>query len=315
MDIFKVSRLGFGTSQIGGPLLVSGRPYGARPIPKKEAMNILKYAFENGINFFDTSDKYGNAEGLLGAVFSRKRNKVVIATKCGITDEGDRKFNVSYINRCLEGSLRRLGTDYVDIFQLAKPSPEDLTDELIGLLERKVAEGKIRHFGVSVFGAEDGACYMHKRIVKSLQIFYNLLFTESHELIKQCAENNKFVIVRSPLNSGLLSGRYSLNTRFHKIDPRGKIFRGDLLRERLENIDKVKKHFDLLSSGLLRFALNFVFSNKNINTVIPAASRMSQLRDYLNVYNHMRRIDREETERILRYLRTKIKLRKEGQFT
>jgi aryl-alcohol dehydrogenase-like predicted oxidoreductase len=300
MDILKVSKLGFGTSQIGGPSLINGRLTGARPISRKEALNILSYAFENGINFFDTSDKYGNAEELLGKVFSKRRDKVVIATKCGIKESGGRDFSLPYIKKCLDNSLRVLKTDYIDIFQLVKPDPEAVTDGLLKFFTQKIKEGKIRRFGISIIGDSDGREYIFKKVISSFQVFYNLLFVQSHGLIKKISGKNKFVIIRSPLNSGILSGSYSVSTKFVKIDPRSKIFCGDLLRERL-------------AKEVLGFALNFILSNLGINVVIPAASKLSQLQDYLDVFNNERRFNSAEVKEIMVFLQHEIIPQSEGQ--
>lgn len=314
MNLFNVSKLGFGTSQIGGPTLIKGKLGGVRAISKGEAINILRYAYENGINFFDTSDKYGNAEELLGEFFSKIRDKVIIATKCGLTDDGDRNFSISYIESCLENSLRRLRTDYIDIFQLAKPDVGDVTDKLLLFFERKIKEGKIKYFGISVAGDDDGQVYLAKKTIKSFQIFYNLLFPTCHELIKRCVENNKFVIIRSPLNSGILSGRYTMNTKFDEVDSRNKIFYGELLRERLECVEEIKEHFNLSEDEILAFSLNFIFSNNNVNVVIPAASRLEQLKEYIEIFNRMKRFNETELIEILNFLQNEICHESSGQF-
>lgn len=314
MDIFSVSKLGFGTSQIGGPSLINGEMIGAKPILKSEAINILKYAYDNGINFFDTSDKYGNAEDLLGEVFSKIRDKVIIATKCGLTDTGGRNFSIPYINTWLENSLRRLRTDYIDIFQLAKPDLKEVTDELLSFFEKNIEEGKIRYFGISVIGNDDGQVYLSKEIIKSFQIFYNLLFPGSHELINKCVQNNRFVIIRSPLNSGILSGKYTMNTKFDKIDSRSRIFHGKLLKERLECVKKIKNHFNLSSDEVLAFSLNFIFSNDNVSVVIPAASKIEQLESYINIFNKKRCFNGIQIKEIISFVQNELYQERIGQF-
>jgi len=313
MDILKVSKLGLGTSQIGGPSLINGRLTGAKPIPQREALNILRYAFENGINFFDTSDKYGNAEELLGKVFSSKRDKVVIATKCGIKDRGERDFTLPYIKQCLDSSLRALKTDYVDIFQLVKPDPGVVTDALLKFFTQKIKEGKIRRFGISIIDNNDGREYIPKKVISSFQIFYNLLFIQNHGLIKDSFGNNKFIIIRSPLNSGILSGSYSVSTKFAKIDSRSSIFSRVLLKERLENLEKIKRRFDLSSREVLGFALNFILSHSEVNVVIPAASKLSQLQDYLDVFNNETRFNVAKVNEITDFLQHEIIPQSEGQ--
>lgn len=306
MDIFKVCRLGFGTSQIGGPALINGKMTGAKPIPKRVAVDILRCAYDNGINFFDTSDKYGNAEELLGEAFSEIRNKVVIATKCGLVHDERRDFSIPYINACMENSLRRMRTDYIDIFQLAKPDAGQITDGLLSFFEKRIRDGKIRYFGISIIGKENEDAYLSKKIITSLQVFYNLLFTESHEFIDRCGQANKFVIVRSPLNSGILSGRYTMDTRFDKVDTRSAIFHGRLLKERLECVEKLKGRFDLSPDGVLAFSLNFIISNDNVDVVIPAASKVEQLEDYINIFNKKNRFDEIEIKEIMDFVRNEV---------
>lgn len=313
MDISRVSKLGFGTSQIGGPSLIGGEMTGAKPIPKRAALDIMKYAQEHGINFFDTSDKYGNAEELLGEAFSKKRDQVVIATKCGLTDRGGRNFSIPYVRTCVENSLRRLDSEYIDIFQLAKPPVAQVSDELLLFFEKAIREGKIRYFGISVIGNDDEQAYIPQKTISSFQIFYNLLFVENAALITACAQHRKFVIVRSPLNSGILSGSYSMDTTFSPADSRSKIFHGQLLQERLICVEKLKNRFGLSRDALLPFALNFIFSNPHVNVVIPAASKIEQLREYIRVFNEEKRFSPQELETIVGYVRNELRLERSSQ--
>lgn len=308
MDIRSVSKLGFGTSQIGGPSVIGGKLVGPDRLNEKEALAILDHAYENGISFFDTSDKYGNAEELLGKAFGRVRDKVVIATKCGLTEGDERDFSIGHIDRCLGASLKRLKSDYIDIFQLAKPDPADVTDELLAFMEKKTREGRIRRFGISVSGSKDGAEFLKMDAVGSMQIFYNVLFTQDHELIAKTASRGKFVVVRSPLNSGMLSGRYTLGTSFGSTDPRGAIFSGEVMSARLSAIEKMKKRFGLASDEVMPFALNFILSNESVGVVIPAASKLDQLKGYIAVFRKMRRLSRSEIEEVVSFSRREMKL-------
>ena len=302
MDIFSVSKLGFGTSRIGGTSLLNGKRIDAKPISKRDALGILKYAYDSGINFFDTSDRYGNAEELLGEAFSKVRQNVVIATKCGLTSKKERNFSVPYINSCIESSLRRLKTDYIDIFQLAKPEVEHVNGELLEFFEKKIKEGVIRYFGISVIENDDS--HLRTGIITSFQIFYNLLFVSSHELINKCARKDRFVIIRSPLNSGILSGTYTVETKFDKLDSKNKIFCSKLLEERLKYVNRVRRHFDLSMNEVMSFSLNFIFSNTNVNVVIPAASDIRQLESYIKIFNSEKRFGEYEINEILKFVKS-----------
>ena len=117
----------------------------AREIP--EAKKILEYAANNGINFFDTSDMYGEgeAERIIGETLGG-RDDIIIATKCGFTKDGTRNFEPDYIESCLEGSLKRLQRDCIDVFQLTKPSLEVIMKgEIFRVFEKLKSEGKIQN--------------------------------------------------------------------------------------------------------------------------------------------------------------------------
>ncbi len=312
-DIFEISKLGFGTSQIGGPAQIGGRLEGAKSIPRNQALEILHYAYDSGINFFDTSDKYGNAEELLGEAFSKIRDKVVIATKCGLTDTGGRNFSINYVSSCLDNSLRRLDTDYIDIFQLAKPGINDVTDELLSFFADRIKDGKVRYFGISVSSDKDGETYLTEEAAQSLQVFYNVLFTGCHEFINKCAAKKKFVIIRSPLNSGMLSGRYNMQTKFDPVDSRGRIFYGELLRERLAAVEKIKERFNLSAEEVSKFALNFILSNSSVDVVIPAASRLEQLKEYIRVFRDEKRFTAGKISQVISFSQKELNLEGNSQ--
>ncbi|MBF0479362.1 MAG: aldo/keto reductase [Candidatus Omnitrophica bacterium] len=311
MEIAQINKLGFGTSQIGGPTLIDGQWTGAKPVAQDDAVRILRYAFDQGVNFFDTSDKYGLAEDFIGVAFATDRHKICLATKCGITDLGKRDFSISYVRGCLEKSLKRMRTDYIDIFQLAKPQVEDVNDSILSFAEQMKKEGKIRHFGISII--DEDSYYLEDQHITSLQIFYNLLFVGCHEFLKKSREQGKMVIIRSPLNSGILSGRYTLETKFQPMDARSQFFKGELFRERLENLEKIKTHFGLTAQEVLPFSLNFILSNPAINSVIPAASRIEQLQQYLEIFRGMNRMSPAEVEQVVYYIQNEIYFQAKSQ--
>ena len=152
----KVSEIGFGAWGIGGD--VNGSvAYG--PTDDNDSRRALQRAFELGITFYDTADFYGfgHSEELIGQALRDVRAQVVIATKVGLLDATGRyDFTRRHIKHSIEGSLRRLGTDYVDLYQLHSPPIDSLDDGVLATLQLLQAEGKIRAFGISVRSPDEG---------------------------------------------------------------------------------------------------------------------------------------------------------------
>jgi len=169
-----VSEVGFGTAQIGGTSLIKGKPFGSKPISDKEAYEILSLAKEAGINFFDSSDMYGDglAEKRLGVFFSGSHD-VVIATKCGFDKNENRRFDRPYVMKTIDGSLRRLKRERIDLFQFAKATLSHIEqDDLIETVSYLKEKGKIAYAGISVGNIEDGIGFVKHGVWDSLQIIY-----------------------------------------------------------------------------------------------------------------------------------------------
>lgn len=283
-----VSEIGLGTAQIGGPSLIGGRYIGAPRIEKREAVKILETAFDAGVNFFDASDKYGDGESerLLGEAFHDRRKKVVLATKCGITSRGDRCFTREYVRSCAEKSLANMKTDCIDVFQLTKPDLGLIeSGDIYRTLEELKAEGKIRFSGVSTGTDEETCRLIDDNRVDTLQIFYNLLHVRPNEtFISKAFSAGIGLIVRSPLSSGVLAGKFGYDTKFSKDDDRGDFLFGRTLASRIDVIEKIKERFKLSAeNGVMELSLNYLLSNSNISTIIPGASRIEQLSGILKL--------------------------------
>ena len=189
----------------------------------------MRAAFENGINFFDTAPAYGagHSETLIGETFAAKREQVVIATKGGMRrfDE-PADYAPDALRKSLEESLRRLKTDYVDLYQLHSPPEEVLNapgavNDLIDSLRR---EGVIRAFGVSVARPEDGILAMDRFDIDAIQANFSLVDQRALDcgLLAEAKDREVAVIARTPLCFGLLSGNYDRQTRFDPADHRSR---------------------------------------------------------------------------------------------
>lgn len=275
----KVSEIGLGTAQIGGPSMINGNPFGAKAISDEDAFEILRIATEGGVNFFDSSDKYGDglAEKRLG-IFFKGSHEVIIATKCGFDENGKRRFDRGYVIKTVDEALVRLKRDYIDIYQFSKPTLNDVEkDDIIGTVEILKRDGKIRYAGISVGEIDDGFGFIEQGIWDTFQIIYNLLTTDYLPLISKAKSKGIGTIIRSPLSGGMLTGKFTNNTVFDKSDDRSVFFKGQLLEQRVDIVDDLKMEFGLSNDALTIFALKFLISDCNIDTVIPGASSPAQM--------------------------------------
>lgn len=303
-----VSELGLGTAQIGGVSLIGGRYVGASKIDEHEALDILEHAYDAGINFYDSSDKYGDgqAERYLGKAFSSRRGKVILATKCGITETGKRCFEKKYIRSCIEQSLKNMQTDYIDVFQLSKPDIGLIrSGDVYDTFDELKREGKIRFSGVSTGTDEETMQLIADNKVDTLQIFYNLLHIRPNELFISKAFNAGLgLIVRSPLSSGVLTGKFTSETEFSKEDDRYNFLHGKTLVLRVDMVKKLEDRFKLGEYyNIMDLSLNYLLSNDNISTIIPGVSRLSQLAGILRLCA-IKRMDQELLSEVEEFVRT-----------
>lgn len=276
----EVSELGFGCWAIGGT------SYG--PTDDRESLKALAHAFDQGINFFDTADTYGHghSEVLIGEVFkeSSKRTQAVIASKVGwdFYHGGNKKnFDSGYIRFACGESLKRLQTDYIDLYQLHNPRLEEIEEgsvfKVLGELKR---EGKIRHWGVSIYLVREGVASIEKG-AETIQAIYNLLDQRiKPELTSLCGEREIGLIAREPLYCGLLTDKYDAKTRFRKDDHRNRWMR-EKLEEDFKNISRLKEVIDVKRVSLKQAAIEFVLSEETVSAVIPGMKTVLHVEDHL----------------------------------
>ena len=210
----KVSAIGFGGWAIGGPSEASGTPLGWGRTTDEDSLAAIRRARDLGVTFFDTADSYGfgRSESLLGIVLSRKREDVVLATKVGVvrnsTGELRKDFSKQHIFVAVDGSLKRLRSDYIDLYQVHNPTIDDLRrEEIQDAMERLQDNGKIRFWGVSVSNPEEGLEVVRRGWGNTLQVLYNILNqAPAQELFPIAKEKGYGIIARVPLASGLLTG-------------------------------------------------------------------------------------------------------------
>lgn len=220
-----VSEVGFGAWGIGG---TNNGAISYGPTDDQESIRALQRAFDKGITFYDTADLYGygHSESLIGRVFQSRRDKIVIATKAGYIDQKEHRqdFSAPRLRRALEESLRRLRTDYVDLYQLHSiPLDSLVADEsIIRVLELFRTEGKIRAFGMSARSPQEGLGAVRRFAFGVVQANFNLIDHRAIEsgLIHFCESHTIGLIARTPLCFGFLSGAYSETDTFGPGDHR-----------------------------------------------------------------------------------------------
>ncbi|HKO00984.1 MAG TPA: aldo/keto reductase, partial [Thermoanaerobaculia bacterium] len=222
----RVSVIGFGAWAIGGATGASGAPLGWGKTSDDESLAAIRRARDLGVNFFDTADSYGfgRSESLLGIVLSRKRQDVVIATKVGnvrtATGELRKDFTKQHIFHAVDGSLKRLRTDYIDIYQMHNPLVQDLArEEIQEAMEMLQDAGKIRSWGISVSTPEEGMEIVERGWAHTIQVLYNILNqVPARELFPAAQAKGYGIIARVPLASGLLTGKFRPDSQFAADD-------------------------------------------------------------------------------------------------
>ncbi|MCM8775277.1 MAG: aldo/keto reductase [Candidatus Omnitrophica bacterium] len=275
-----VSEMGFGCWAIGGT--------GYGPTNDEDSLEALETAWNHGVNFFDTADVYGNghSENLLACFLKNKpRDQIIIATKVGwdFYHGGNRKeFSAEYIHFACGESLKRLGVDTVDLYQLHNPS-EDLIrqGEIVGILEDLKKQGKIRFIGISVHTESEGLCAIADERVDSVQVPFNLLDQRmSTRVFEESKKKNTGVIVREPLACGILTGKYHAGHMFAKNDHRRRWPRTKLELD-LQKIDLIKTVLSTHRLPLTQAALEYILDFDAVSTVIPGAKTKAQVQENL----------------------------------
>lgn len=279
-----VSEIGMGTWELGG------REWG--DIGETDAVDLLRYAFESGVTYYDTADQYGGgrAERLLGEAFSALGDRVVIATKLGYELDSDGwishgwerpSFNVSpdYIRSAVEGSLTRLKRDVIDIYQFHGPPPVSEWDDAFGTMENLKAEGKIRFYGMGLGSESDALKAMEETGISSLMLTYNILAQEmAAPVMETAAARGIAVVVRQPLSSGLLSGQLGPGTVFGENDYRKTWSREKFLAD-LERVEAVKSIIGNKARSLPQAALKFILAHPAVSCVVPGMMTPAQVDD------------------------------------
>jgi len=291
----EVSALGLGCWAIGGPFWAGETPLGWGEVDDNESIRAIHAALDLGINFFDTANVYGagHSERILGRALAGRRSQVVIATKFNaVFDEKTRQVigadaSPEGIRRACEDSLRRLNTDYIDLYQFHDNTyPADQAELVRETLEELVKEGKIRFYGWSTDFPDRAEVFAQGPHCTAIQFQLNVL-DDNPAVIAICEKYNLAAINRGPLAMGLLTGKYTLQTRVSADDVRGekspewmRYFRDG--RPNPEWLAKVEAVREILTSGgrtLAQGALAWLWARSPQNIPIPGFRTVAQVRE------------------------------------
>lgn len=276
----EVSEIGFGTWGLGG------NSYG--PVDDNVSKTALRFAFDSGITFYDTSDLYGNghSEEVLGDALHDVRDKIIISTKVGLLPHTGFgmpcDFSPAYIRQELDVSLRRLRSDYVDIYLLHSPTIEMLREdrEIVATLQILKEAEKIHAYGISVRSPDDGLVAIQEFGINVVQVNFNMIDHRAIDngLFDVACEKKVGVIARTPLCFGYLTGKLHGNEKFEGIDHRAN-WPVDQ-RQRWANAPDLFLFLNQRKNRTpAQSALRFCLDHKSVSTVIPGMMNCNEVRE------------------------------------
>ncbi len=283
MTGLEVSPIAFGTWQLSGD-------WGS--FEEREAIEAIQFAREQGVNLFDTAQGYGwgASEQMLGRALredlSQRREQVVIATKGGLRMDDTRGLvrdsSPEWLRSGVEQSLRSLEVDYIDIYQLHWPDPEVPFAQSAETLQKLVDEGKVRHIGVSNYGASQTAEFARTRPVETLQPPYSLLHREIEaDVLPYAREHNIGVLVYGPLSHGVLTGAMSPETKFGGDDWRAAVptFNGEPFQRLLAIVEELKAFAQERGYGVSQLAIAWTLAHRAVNVAIVGSRRKRHIEE------------------------------------
>ena len=303
----QLSELGFGCWTVGTNWW--GR------IEEQDRIALLEKAFELGVNFFDTADTYGEGYGeeVLAKALGRNRHEIVIATKFGYDfydkiervghQERTQRFEADFVRFACEQSLKRLKTDYIDLYQLHNPRIDTILekDEVFDTLEALVQEGKIRYYG-SAIGPdigwfEEGEASMRVRKLPSAQIIYSILEQEPARRFFPIAQEEQVgLLTRVPHASEVLTDKYAKPPTFDASDHRAHR-KQEWLEQALKKRSQVLFLADDTGRTLAQAAIKFCLAQGTIVSVLPNVTNLDELGEYVSALDTPD-LTQEENERI-----------------
>ena len=285
-----LGKSGIEVTEIGlGLWAAGGNAWG--PTDDADSLSAIDFALDSGVNFFDTSDVYGDghSEELLGKAMQGRRERFVVATKIGWQNFDNEQGQSAYdtaekLIAGVETNLRRLQTDYIDVIQSHISYREPTMEIFLEGFQKLQQQGKVRAYGVSTSDFEYLQAFNHDGRCATLQIDYSILNrTAENDIFPYCRKHKIGLIIRGALAMGILTGKFSAETRFGEGDFRQRWHdNADEYQVFLDDLEKVER-LQSLADGrtLAQLALQFSISHPAVSTVIPGAKNVRQMRDNL----------------------------------
>jgi aryl-alcohol dehydrogenase-like predicted oxidoreductase len=285
----EISVIGFGSWAIGGGGWASA--WGNQD--DELSAESVRVALDNGINFYDTAAAYGlgHSEEVIGKALKSDRDKVVLATKCGLVWDKNKTIskNGTYdsILREAEASLRRLGTDYIDLYQMHWPDTDvnAPAEETMRAMDKLVQDGKVRYVGLSNYNVPLLEASLSVRHVDSLQPPYSILRPAvEKEILPYCLEKGIGVVAYSPLTSGLLSGNYTYDTKFSDDDWRSRnaAHTGEGLRKNVDRVEKLKVIASRYGITMQQLAIAYDLAHPALTSALVGVRKPSHILSVLS---------------------------------
>ena len=292
MKYRKFGKLNWNVSEVGLGCWAIGADWGE--VSEENAKEVLKTSFDNGVNFFDTADVYGDgrSEKFVGNFINSTSERIYVATKAGRRinpHEANGYYDKKLMESFVERSLKNLKLETIDLLQMHCPPKEVYSNQRIyEMLDYLIEKGKIQNYGFSVHTIDEALECIKRPNTKSIQIIFNLFrLKPSEKLLNIAKEKNIAIIVRVPLASGLLTGKMNINSKFPENDHRnyningdafdiGETFSGVNFSKALKAIEKYKKIIPE-NFTLSQLALKWILMHDSVTTVIPGAKNRNQV--------------------------------------
>ncbi|AXF57293.1 aldo/keto reductase [Salicibibacter kimchii] len=297
-----VNPIGLGTNAVGGHNIYPNL------LDEEQGRNVVRAALDNGIDHLDTAYIYGpeRSEELIGEVAKEyKREDIVIATKGSNKFVGEEMVvdnSPSFLKEAVDASLRRLKTDYIDLFYIHYPDEETPKAEAVGALKELKDEGKIRSIGVSNFSIDQLKDANKDGYVDVFQGEYNLLNREAEQiLLPYTAKENITFVPFFPLESGLLAGKYNENDTFSGVRASRPSFQGENFKRNLERVEQLRSIAEAKDAEIAHVVLAWYFSRPSLDAIIPGAKRPEQVTNSLKVADvHLTEKEIEQIDKIFK---------------
>lgn len=292
-----VNPIGLGTNAVGGHNLYPN-------LDEQAGRDLVRVALMNGINFLDTAYIYGpeRSEELVGEIWSEtvEREEVILATK-GAHQLIDGKVVMNnspeFLKQAVEDSLKRLRTDYIDLYYIHFPDENTPKDEAVAALAELKAEGKIRAIGVSNFSLEQLKEANKDGHVDVYQGEYNLFKRDAEkEILPYIREHGISFVPYFPLAAGLLAGKYDAETKFDDLRKNDPLFQEDVFKDNLAKVDLLRPIAEAKDAEVAHIVLAWYLAQDGIDAIIPGAKRAEQVTDTI------RTLDVELTEDEIRQI-------------